>query len=235
LVRAGVYVGDLGLWLAGRLLGRRVLAFSWVARRVNGIELERLAGQIDRHLGITVIGSRVLPGTRLPMYLATGVWGRRPGAFAGWSLLGVLLWTPALLLATLRFGDAVTGVLLGHVESIWHYAVAGFALLVGLRAASNMVARAFGTSPALNPVPKTVPRPISSICLRNLFERKAAALHDWRQARVLATDRAADDFSAIQWRHSRYSRTSRDRFATPGRWQKGRVRTTQALATGEPE
>lgn len=137
----GVYLGDLGLWLAGRLLGRRVLTLSWVARRVNGAELERLADRIDAHLGVAVIGSRILPGSRLPMYLAAGIWGRRPAAFAGWSLLGVLLWTPALLLATLTFGAAVTSVLLGHVESIWHRAVAGLALLVVLRAAAPIVAR----------------------------------------------------------------------------------------------
>lgn len=143
----GVYAGDLGLWLAGRLLGRRVLTLSCVARRVNGTGLERLADRIDAHLGIAVTASRVLPGSRLPMYLAAGIWGRRPVAFAGWSLLAVLLWTPALLLATLTFGEAVTGVLLGDVESLWHQVAAGIALLVILRPVSQVLARTLAQHP----------------------------------------------------------------------------------------
>jgi membrane protein DedA with SNARE-associated domain len=75
------------------------------------------------------------------MYLAAGVWGRRPLAFAGWSLLAVVLWTPALLLAALVFGDAVTGVFLGDVERLCHFLTAGVVLLVVLRAAAQVVTR----------------------------------------------------------------------------------------------
>ena len=134
----GVYVGDLGLWMTGRLLSRRVLTLPWVARRVNGSELERLAVRIDAHLGAAVLCSRVLPGSRLPMYLAAGIWGRRPVAFAGWSLLAVLLWTPVLLLTALTFGGAVTGVFLGEVASAWHHATAGIALLLILRTVAKI-------------------------------------------------------------------------------------------------
>jgi membrane protein DedA with SNARE-associated domain len=130
----GVYVGDIGLWLAGRLLGRRILTFSCVARRISGAGLERLAERMDSHLGAAVLCSRVLPGSRLPVYLAAGIWGRRPVAFAGWSLLAVLLWTPALLLTALTLGGAATRVLLGEAASLWHHVAAGLALLFVLRA-----------------------------------------------------------------------------------------------------
>src|SRR5262249_27802918 len=29
----GIYVGDLGLWLTGRIAGRRVMAWPWISRR----------------------------------------------------------------------------------------------------------------------------------------------------------------------------------------------------------
>ena len=41
------------------------------------------------------------------MYMAMGVWGRRPLAFAAWSLVAVVAWTPLLVIATVYLGDAV--------------------------------------------------------------------------------------------------------------------------------
>ena len=106
---AGVYLGDFGLWLAGRVLGRRLLALPWVARRMNAASLEALSVRLDARLGPLVIGSRFLPGSRLPMFVAAGIWGRRPWAFMAWSLLAVLLWTPSLVLLTAWLGPAPTG------------------------------------------------------------------------------------------------------------------------------
>jgi membrane protein DedA with SNARE-associated domain len=146
---AGVYAGDLGLWLAGRLLGRRILTLSCVARRVNSAGLERLADRIDAHLGVAVLSSRVLPGSRLPMYLAAGIWGRRPVAFAGWSFLAVLLWTPVLLLTALTFGGVATSVFLDDAESLWHHVTAGIALLLILRRVSKILRSRWPTTLSL--------------------------------------------------------------------------------------
>ena len=79
---AGVYLGDLGLWLAGRVLGRRALTLPWLADRIDAAALEELSGRLDARLGPVVLGSRFLPGSRLPMFVAAGIWGRRPLAFA---------------------------------------------------------------------------------------------------------------------------------------------------------
>src|SRR5690349_11667940 len=89
----GVYVGDLALWLAGRILGQRLLSFPWISRAVDPEALAALGATLDAHLAAAVLASRFLPGTRLPTYVAAGIWGRRPLAFAGWSLLAVLIWT----------------------------------------------------------------------------------------------------------------------------------------------
>jgi membrane protein DedA with SNARE-associated domain len=112
---AGVYLGDLGLWLAGRIVGRRLLSLPWFERRFDAAALEQLTARLDARLPLMVVVSRFLPGSRLPMFLAAGIWGRRPRAFMAWSLLAVLLWTPALVLLTAWFGPSATSPLVGEL------------------------------------------------------------------------------------------------------------------------
>jgi membrane protein DedA with SNARE-associated domain len=107
---AGIFLGDLALFAAGRVAGGRVLAWERVARALPLAQLERLRRGYGRHLGLVILGSRVVPGTRLPLYLAAGAIGCSVPAFAGWSALAVSLWTPALVLAAVHapgvpFGD----------------------------------------------------------------------------------------------------------------------------------
>lgn len=129
----GVYAGDLMLWLTGRVLGRRLLVSRLIARHVDVAALNALSMRIDSHLAAVVLGSRVLPGTRLPVYLAAGIWGRRPLAFAMWSLLAVLLWTPVLVLLTAAYGSAVTSPLLGELGDVSQFIVTATLLFAGLR------------------------------------------------------------------------------------------------------
>jgi membrane protein DedA with SNARE-associated domain len=137
----GVYVGDLALWLAGRVLGSRLLDVPWISRRIDAHALAALSARIDRNLAATVIASRFLPGTRLPMYVAAGIWGRRPLAFAGWSLLAVLLWTPLLVVLTAAYGSAATAPLLGRLGEISQFAIAAALLLGALRLATRALSR----------------------------------------------------------------------------------------------
>ena len=135
---AGVYLGDLGLWLAGRLLGRRVLAFAWIAGRLDAAALEDLSARLEARLGAAVLASRFLPGSRLPIYVAAGIWGRRPLAFAAWSLLAVLLWTPALVLLTARFGSAVTTPIVGELGAAFHWAFTAGVMIFAVRLAGRV-------------------------------------------------------------------------------------------------
>jgi membrane protein DedA with SNARE-associated domain len=138
---AGVYGGDLCLWLAGRLLGRRVLALPWFARRLNAAALEALSARLDARLGSVVLGSRFLPGSRLPMFVAAGIWGRRPWAFMAWSLLAVLLWTPPLVLLTAWFGPSLTSPLVSELGYAFRCAAVAGALLVVVRVGLRLLTR----------------------------------------------------------------------------------------------
>lgn len=135
---AGVYVGDLGLWAA--------LGIPWLAGRLDTVALETLSARLDARLPALVIGSRFLPGSRLPMFVAAGIWGRRPLAFAAWSLAAVLLWTPPLVLLTAWFGPSLANPLVGELGYGFRAVVTAAALLVTLRAAGRITRFAAGTS-----------------------------------------------------------------------------------------
>ena len=121
----GVYVGDLGLWGAGFLLARRFKGPAFVT------------SQFERRLVTAILVSRFVPGSRLPMYVAMGAWGQRPAAFAVWSLVAVMAWTPLVVVATMYLGDlvvvhALTGVRTGLVATLsTALAVWGTTTLIG--------------------------------------------------------------------------------------------------------
>jgi membrane protein DedA with SNARE-associated domain len=130
---AGVYVGDLALWIAGRVLGRRLLSMEWIARRVDPVALEELGARLDARLAAMVIGSRFLPGSRLPLFVAAGIFGTRPLAFAAWALLAVMLWTPTLVLLTAWFGPSLTDPLVGELGYVYRCVVITGILATTLR------------------------------------------------------------------------------------------------------
>lgn len=104
-VGAGIYAGDLGLFLVGRLgrsmpLVRRLIRRHWPAD-----DLVRLADRFDRRLPLAIVASRFLPGSRLPLYVAAGLFSARPGSFCGWTLLAVALWTPVLFGGSVWLGS----------------------------------------------------------------------------------------------------------------------------------
>lgn len=103
----GIFVGDLGLWLIGRLCGPRVLGWRWVRKRMPAHRLEHLTHWFDRRGWTAVLAARFLPGTRLPVYLAAGMLGRSAGRFVLWAAIAALLWTPLLVLLVAWLGSAV--------------------------------------------------------------------------------------------------------------------------------
>lgn len=114
----GIYIGDIGLWAAGRFGGRRVLTSRFLAHTPIA-SLQHLATWIDRHPAIAILSSRFLPGTRLPLYVAAGIWGQRPWRFFGWMFVAVALWSPLIVIATALFGRAIAAPLERWFHASW--------------------------------------------------------------------------------------------------------------------
>jgi membrane protein DedA with SNARE-associated domain len=130
----GIFAGDVGLWAIGRTCGRTVLAWPRVARRLQPNRFHEFRSWLDRHAGWAIVASRFLPGSRLPLYVIAGIVELPGFVFAGWALLGTLLWTPTLVLLTAIIGDAFIGPISSLIGSAWKAdIVAAVVIVVFLR------------------------------------------------------------------------------------------------------
>lgn len=140
----GIYAGDLGLWLLGRVLGRRVLGWRWVARRLSPARVAQFSGWFERRGMRLVIASRFMPGTRVPVYLAAGVAGVGAFRFMCWSLLAVGIWTPAMVLLVALVGRRVVLPLERLLGSSWVALAAGGLLLLAILRVCELAATETG-------------------------------------------------------------------------------------------
>lgn len=122
---AGIFFGDLLLYLVGRL-GRGWLQhrpWSWF---VSPEDIARSRRWFGRRGAWVILLSRFLPGTRLPTYVAAGVL-RMPAAwFTACLLIPVALWTPFLVAVSRYTGERF----FSTFEVFQRYALPGFAGLL---------------------------------------------------------------------------------------------------------
>ena len=150
----GILLGDVGLWAVGSVL-RRVTLTAGSIEQDAPPDSERgwrdaLAGPAERWLrrmrpddmrrwlesnaAGAIVGSRFLPGTRLPLYVCAGMIGLPLATFAGWASVAVLLWTPLVVDAAAMAGGAVMGAMPEAGGPAWaSRAALAVALLAGLR------------------------------------------------------------------------------------------------------
>jgi membrane protein DedA with SNARE-associated domain len=124
----GIFVGDVGLWALGRYGGRRVLAWGPIAK-MPLTRLHALGHWLDGHPAV-IFGSRFLPGTRMPLYIASGMVGTRPWRFIFWMFLAVAAWVPLVVVTTSRFGRVVAAPLERFLGSGWLSKIATVVVVV---------------------------------------------------------------------------------------------------------
>jgi membrane protein DedA with SNARE-associated domain len=129
----GIFLGDLGLWLVGRVVGRPVLAWPSVRRRLPSEKFDRLATWFDQRGWQAVLVARFLPGARLPVYLAAGALGQQVGHFTFCALIAAAVWTPLLVVVVALFGGVVVAPLRSALGSTWLALPVAAALLFAVR------------------------------------------------------------------------------------------------------
>ena len=93
----GIFAGDIGLYLAGRVLGRPAVGkapFKWF---ISEKDLEKSARWFDARGPAIIIATRFLPGSRMPTYFSAGLIGAGFWMFTFYFLLAAIVWTPMLV------------------------------------------------------------------------------------------------------------------------------------------
>jgi membrane protein DedA with SNARE-associated domain len=134
----GIFAGDCGLWALGRFGGGVGQAWPWMARRLTVARKAATSGWLERHAGVVLFVSRFTPGTRLPLYVGAGLVGMSFARFAVWTSVAVSIWTPAVVLASARAGEAGAQASTGAFPG-WTIVAALMSVLVMSRGARALV------------------------------------------------------------------------------------------------
>jgi len=126
----GIYLGDLLLYFLGRIGGIALLRrvpFRWMIREDQILQAETL---FREHGAKLIFSSRLLPGSRLPIYAAAGVLGYPLWRFALFMAIAGALSAVILVWISYRLGEVVFDwlkvyesyalpILIGAVALIW--------------------------------------------------------------------------------------------------------------------
>lgn len=122
----GIFIGDVGLYLAGRFIGRKAIRkapFKWM---ISESDLDKSAKWFKKRGPLIIIASRFLPGSRLPTYFSAGVIKAGFWMFIFYFLLAAVVWTPILVGISQLLGNE----LLRYFSLYQDYAIWVFLALV---------------------------------------------------------------------------------------------------------
>lgn len=135
----GIFIGDLLLFLAGRVIGRPALSRPPLKWFVRESDVAR-GSQWFRRRGMAVIAiSRFMPGTRLPTYFAAGLLDTSFLKFALYFLIAAAVWTPLLVAGSMLGGrEVIESALLTEQSSLLRAAIIALAVFVLVRLLRQM-------------------------------------------------------------------------------------------------
>ncbi len=100
----GIVVGDLGLYLLGRLASTH----PRLARYVDHDFVAPLRAWLESRYVLTIFSARFIPGSRLPTYTASGFFRSPLSTFVLTALVATSIWTTLLFSAAYWFGNLTT-------------------------------------------------------------------------------------------------------------------------------
>lgn len=101
----GIFVGDMAIYLGGRLLGRSALTkvpFKWF---ITEADIEKSHQWFQSKGPMIILASRFIPGSRFPTYLSAGIIGAGFWMFMVFFGLAALIWTPILVAISMKIGQ----------------------------------------------------------------------------------------------------------------------------------
>lgn len=106
---AGIFIGDMLLFAAGRWLGRAAIERAPLKWLIRPDQIDLSSRWFNRRGPIVIGISRFVPGMRLPTYFAAGLLRTSALRFAVYFGLAVAVWTPLLVGASAWIGESVFG------------------------------------------------------------------------------------------------------------------------------
>lgn len=122
----GIFIGDVGLYLAGRFIGKKAVRKAPIKWFVSEGDLDKSAEWFKRRGPMIIIASRFLPGSRFPTYFSAGIIGAGFWMFISYFLLAAVVWTPMLVGISQLLGNE----LLRYFSLYQDYAIWAFLVLV---------------------------------------------------------------------------------------------------------
>ena len=123
---AGIMIGDVGLFAIGRAFGSNVLRhrpFRWF---ISGKAVVASEAWFERRGPWVIIASRVIPGSRAPIYIAAGILRMSLLQFSLYLAGASLVATPALIFVSSFLG----GPILALFEAMEHFSILGIVAVV---------------------------------------------------------------------------------------------------------
>lgn len=114
----GIFVGDMMLYLAGRIFGRRAVRRRPLSWFVSESAIERATKWLAKNGMRTVFFSRVTPGLRLPIYFSAGVLKTDFLSFALFFALAAAVWTPLVVVPIAWLSESASGIMNGEVQTL---------------------------------------------------------------------------------------------------------------------
>ncbi len=91
-VMIGIVLGDIGLYYGGKFARK----WAWLNTKISKYDVYKYETRIAKHAFMTIIISRFIPGTRLPVYLSMGYFNVPVATFMMAVLIAVAGWTSLL-------------------------------------------------------------------------------------------------------------------------------------------
>ncbi|MCE9616225.1 MAG: VTT domain-containing protein [Lentisphaerae bacterium] len=126
---AGIFVGDVLLYLAGWYFGPWVLRSRFSRRLIKPQRIEASEEWFQRRGPVVILISRFVPGSRLPVYVASGMLRLPLRRVAPYFALAGVLWTPALVGLATVIGEHAIDYLHAYGRAT-RWAVAALALAI---------------------------------------------------------------------------------------------------------